>query len=85
MNKCTLGLNKKADECLNRLLWDICPKSTLVEKETVALAYLAAVKFNDGDISILKILTELDRTPGLFLGSAIRTGSSFKLGRARMK
>lgn len=42
-------------------------KSTYVEQETVALAaYLAILRFNDGDISLLKMLTEFDKDPGLF-------------------
>ena len=43
------------------------PKTIYVEQETVALAtYLAILKFNDGDISLLKMLTELGIVPGLF-------------------
>ncbi len=49
---------------LNRIIWNRCPKTTYVEQETVALAtYLAVLKFNDGDISYLKILEDLDITP----------------------
>jgi hypothetical protein len=49
------------NECLNGIIWDRCPKTTYVEQETVALAtYLAVLKFNDGDISYLKILDDLD-------------------------
>ena len=67
LSKCTHGLTQNVNECLNGLIWDRCPKSTYVEKETVALAtYLAILKFNDGDISFLKIFSELDIVPGIF-------------------
>ena len=32
------------------------------------LVYLAVLKFNDGDISFLKIFQDLDITPGVFTG-----------------
>ena len=67
LKKCTHGLTQNPNECLNGLIWDRCPKSTYVEQETVALAtYLAVLKFNDGDISYLKILKDLDVTPEFF-------------------
>jgi hypothetical protein len=67
LNKCTHGLTQNVNECLNGLIWDRCPKSTYVEQETLALAtYLAILKFNEGDISFLKIFSELDITPGIF-------------------
>ena len=67
LSKCTHGLTQNVNECLNGPIWDRCPKSTYVEKETVALAtYLAILKFNDGDISFLKIFSELDIVPGIF-------------------
>ncbi|CAB3978709.1 Hypothetical predicted protein [Paramuricea clavata] len=67
LKKCTHGLTQNPNECLNGIIWDRCPKTTYVEQETVALAtYLAVLKFNDGDISYLKILEDLDITPGFF-------------------
>jgi hypothetical protein len=67
LNKCTHGLTQNVNECLNGLIWDRCPKSTYVEQETLALAtYLAILKFNEGDISFLKIFSELDITPDIF-------------------
>ena len=67
LSKCTRGLPQNVNECLNDLIWDRCPKSTYVEKETVALAtYLAILKFNDGGISFLKIFSELDIVPCIF-------------------
>jgi hypothetical protein len=49
------------------MIWERCPKTTYEEQETVALAtYLAVLKFNDGDIFYLKILEDLDITPGFF-------------------
>jgi hypothetical protein len=67
LQKCTHGLTQNVNECLNGLIWERCPKTTYVEQETVALAtYLAVLKFNDGDIYLLKTLTELDIVPGIF-------------------
>jgi hypothetical protein len=71
LSKCTHGLTQNVNECLNSLIWDRCPKSTYVEQETVALAtYLAILKFNDGDISFLKLFHDLDITPGMFTTKA---------------
>jgi hypothetical protein len=60
LNKCIHGTTQNTNEGLNGLIWDICPKSTYVEQETVALAtlYLVVLKLNDGDISFLKILSD---------------------------
>ena len=67
LTKCTHGLTQNPNECLNGIIWDRCPKNTYVEQETVALAtYLAVLKFNDGDISCIKVLQDLDIEPGLF-------------------
>ena len=62
-------MTQNVNECLNGLIWDRCPKSVYVEQETVALTtYLAILKFNHGDISFLKLLSDLDITPGIFTG-----------------
>ena len=67
LQKCTHGLTQNVNECLNGLIWDRCPKTTYVEQETVALAtYLAVLKFNDGDISLIKLFHDLDIKPGVF-------------------
>lgn len=67
LGKCTHGLTQNVNECLNGRIWDRCPKSTYVEQEAVALATgLAVLKFNDGDISFLKIFGDLDIIPGYF-------------------
>jgi hypothetical protein len=67
LQKCTHGLTQNVNECLNGLIWDRCPKTTYVELETVTLAtYLAVLKFNDGDISFLKLFKDLDIEPGVF-------------------
>ena len=67
LQKCTHGLTQNINECLNGMIWDRCPKTTYVEQETVALAtYLAVLKFNDGDISFIKLLHDLDIKPGAF-------------------
>ena len=66
LGKCTHGLTQNVNECLNGMIWDRCPKTTYVELETVALAtYLAVMKFNDGDISFLRIFEDLERCPRL--------------------
>ena len=67
LQKCTHGLAQNVNECLNGLIGDPCPKTTYVEQETVSLAtYLAVLKFNDGDISYLKIFEDLNIKPGMF-------------------
>ena len=67
LTKCTHGLTQNVNECLKCLIWDTQSKSVYVEKETAALAtYLEILKFNDGDISFLKIFSELDIVIGIF-------------------
>jgi hypothetical protein len=67
LEKCTHGLTQNVNECLNGLIWNRCPKTTYVEQQTVALAtYLAVLKFNDGDISFIKIFQDMDIKPGVF-------------------
>jgi 3-deoxy-D-manno-octulosonate 8-phosphate phosphatase KdsC-like HAD superfamily phosphatase len=76
LEKCTHGLSQNVNECLNGLIWDICPKATYVEQETVAV-----LKFNDGDISFLKMLSDMDIIPGMFTSRAAQDcdGSRIKL------
>ena len=67
LEKCTHGLTQNVNECLNGIIWKRCPKTTYVEQQTVALAaYLAVLKFNDGDVSFIKIFQDMDITPGFF-------------------
>ena len=67
LSKCTHGLTQNVNECLNGLIWERYPKTIYVEQETVALAtYLAILKFNDGDISLLRLFSDLDIIPGVF-------------------
>ena len=54
----------------------------------MALAtYLAVLKFNDGDISFLKIFEDLDITPGVFTGKGAQDcdTSRIKLSAQRFK
>ena len=86
LNKCTHGLTQNTNECLNGLIWDRCPKSTYVERETVALAtYLAVLKFNDGDVSFLKIFDDLGITPGYFTSEGAKECDSARINRSDKK
>ncbi|CAB3993918.1 Hypothetical predicted protein [Paramuricea clavata] len=83
LQKCTHGMTQNVNECLNGLIWDRCPKTTYVEHETVALStYLAVVKFNDGDISFLKIFEDLDIKPGSFTAQELSSGGKSSSGEA---
>ena len=44
LTKCNHGLTQNVNECLNGLIWDRCPKSVHVEKETVACHILGNSK-----------------------------------------
>ena len=80
LSKCTHGLTQNVNGCLNGLIWDRCPKSTYVEQETVALAtYLGILKFNDGDISFLKIFSELDIVPGIFTSKGAQDSDNTRI------
>ena len=75
LRKCMHGLTQNVNECLNGMIWDRCPETTYVEQETVALAtYLAVLKFNDADISFLKMFEDLDITLGVFTCKGTKNG-----------
>ena len=59
-------MTQNVNECLNGLIWDRCPNATYVEHIVALATYLAVLKFNDGDISILKILSDLYIAAAIF-------------------
>ncbi len=80
--KCTHGLTQNANKCLNEVIWD--RSSTYEVQEIVALAtYLAVLKFNEGDISFLKILKILDSSLVKVPKTATKRGSSYRPKRAQ--
>ena len=80
LQKCTHSMTQNVNECLDGLIWDRCPKTTYVEQETVSLAtYLAVLKFNDGDISYLKISQDLNIKPGMFTSQGAGKCDQFRI------
>ena len=56
LQKCTYGLTQNVNECLNGLIGLVVPKPPMWNRQLSYLAtYLAVLKFNDRDISYLKI------------------------------
>ena len=60
LSKCLLGYTQNANEALNKLIWQRCPKSTFVSKKAVDLAAASAVSYlNDGCSGLDRIFQSL--------------------------
>ena len=56
--KCLHGETQNANECLNSLVWQKCPKSVFVTREVFEMAvYSAVLHFNDGGNGIREVLS----------------------------
>lgn len=65
LKRCIGGRTQNANESLNALIWNFCPKTTNSAKKIVEIAANSAVaNFNDGKQSILSIMKELELVPG---------------------
>ena len=67
LKKCLEGYTQNANESLNNLIWKYCPKTKnhgLVVVETATA--LAVCIFNDGAVSLIKILEEMGLSAGKF-------------------
>ena len=68
LKKCLHGMTQNNNECLNKLIWDRCPKETFVSRLAIEDATYSAVSyFNDGNASVIRVFSELgvslDTTP----------------------
>lgn len=63
-----MGRMQNANEALNQLIWERCPKNSAAGKEIVEMATTAAVvlQFNDVGHGILNVMKSLDAKIGYF-------------------
>ncbi|KYN19113.1 hypothetical protein ALC57_08557 [Trachymyrmex cornetzi] len=61
LERCLSGHNQNNNKCLNSIIWRFAPKHLHTGSKTIeSYAYLAAGIFNDGFITILKVMETMD-------------------------
>lgn len=81
LQKCLHGKTQNANESLNGLIWQRCPKTVFSGRKTVQIAAASAVlHFNTGPIGIINVMKRL----GIEKGHFTNAGSD-KKSRKRMK
>lgn len=66
LSKCLHGQTQNANESLNKIFWQKCPKTIFAAKTIVDIATASAVLyFNDGAKGLLDVLNTLNITPGV--------------------
>ena len=67
LSKCLHGRTQNANEALNKLIWQRCPKSTFVSKRIIDIATASAVLyFNDGCKGLKRIFQRLGIKNGVY-------------------
>jgi len=67
LERCAKGLTQNANESINSIIWQLCPKERFVGAETIETAVAIAVcKFNDGSYSLKKLLDYMRIKDGQF-------------------
>ena len=73
LEKCLCGATQNRNECINGLIWQICPKTGFCSSRTVATAVaIATARFNDGSRALKTILSEMGLPVGYYTDAALR-------------
>ena len=73
LSKCLHGLTQNANESLQSMIWDKCPKNTFLNKRVLEIGIFSAViEFNDGQTGLMKVVESL----GMESGSCMLNGYS---------
>ena len=65
LKKCLHGRTQNANESINQLIWQKCPKSVYVQRFTLEAGVASAViNFNDGVSGIINVLEKVNVVPG---------------------
>ena len=60
LKKCLHGRTRNANEALNRVIWNKCPKDIFVERIVLETAVSApAISFNDGFCGLVSVLLKM--------------------------
>lgn len=72
LERCKRGATQNANECLNGLIWQMCPKVSFCTSKTVDTAtYLAVIIFNDGYSKLEAVLQKMGCGTGAYTGKAL--------------
>jgi hypothetical protein len=86
LSKCLHGKTQNVNEALNQLIWKRCPKDLFVGSKTVEMGVADAVAtYNDGAITIARVLNNLGITPGEFTMGGIRATDNTRIAKADRK
>lgn len=78
--RCKTGKTQNQNESLHGVIWGLSPKEDNVGLAIVKLAvYFAICLFNDGEISVTRLLETLEVLPGIFQELGIRRVDSTRL------
>ena len=84
--RCKKGKTQNQNESLHGVIWGLCPEEGNVGLSIVKLAvYFAIYLFNDGEISVTRLLETLEVLPGIFQELGIRWVDSTRLYHAERK
>ena len=72
LDRCTRGATQNANESLNNMIWQFCPKESFCSSRIVETAvYLAVIIFNDGYMKLEAVLDKMSCSTGVFTGHAL--------------
>ena len=67
LKKCMHGRIQNANEALNQVIWNKCPKNIFVERIVLETAVSTAlIRFNDGFCGLVHVLLKMGVIPGKF-------------------
>ena len=73
LSKCLHGKTQNANEALNNIIWQKCPKNVFVHRDMLEVGLNSAVvEFNDGPCGIHKVLDHFGIHPGCLTLSSSR-------------
>lgn len=80
LNRCTGGNTQNSNESVNACIWKLAPKHLHCASETIEIStYIAASLFNEGYITILKIMDCLGIAVGLEANNFAKTSDSKRI------
>ena len=72
LERCKRGATQNANESLNGLIWQMCPKQSFCISITVeTAAFLAVITFNDGYSKLEAVLQKMGCSTGTYTGKAL--------------
>ncbi|XP_074661498.1 uncharacterized protein LOC141914130 [Tubulanus polymorphus] len=84
--KCLHGMTQNNNECLNKLIWDRCPKEIFVGNLVIEDGLYSAISyFNDGGLSVYRLLEGLKLNPGYYTTIGLRRSDNARIYHSRRK